>query len=88
MNVLALQFDQTRLMDGNKAILEYCASEVDGGSEAWGFRLKTSDGQTLIESAKAFDSRSKAEEGFVSMIKLIATNQYTVRASALPDAGG
>jgi hypothetical protein len=74
-------------MDGNKAVLEYCAA-ADAGSESWGFRLKTSDGQTLIESTRAFDSQAEAEVGFVSMIKLIATNQYAVRASALPESGG
>lgn len=75
-------------MDANKAVLEYCAAEADGGSESWGFRLKTSDGQTLIESSRAFDSQAEAETGFVSMIKLIATNQYVIRCSFLPNAGG
>lgn len=73
-------------MEGNKAVLEYCATETDGESPEWGFRLKTSDGQTLIESTTAFDSQAEAERGFVSMVKLIATNQYTVHTSALPVA--
>ncbi len=71
-------------MDGNKAVLEYCAEKTNAGLQSWGFRLKTSAGQTLIESAKTFDSQAEAEEGFVSMIKLIATNRYIVRSPALP----
>ena len=75
-------------MEGNKAVLEYSAAEAGGGSESWGFRFKDSAGQTLIESSRAFDSQAEAETGFVSMIKLIATNQYVIRCSFLPDAGG
>ena len=58
------------------------------GSESWGFRLKAPDGQTLIESAKAFDSQAEAEEGFVLMIKLIAANRYIVRSSELVNTDG
>ena len=81
----ALRFDQIRFMEGNQAVLEYCATETHGESPEWGFRLKTSDGRTLIESTTAFDSQAEAEIGFVSMVKLIATNQYTVRCSGFPD---
>jgi hypothetical protein len=73
-------------MDGNMAVLEYRASEADGGSESWGFRIKSSDGQTLIESARTFGSQAEAEMSFVSMIKLIALNRYAIQSSALHDA--
>lgn len=69
-------------MDNDKAVLEYSAGDSNGG---WGFKLKSSDGQTLIESARTFDSQPEAEQGLVSMIKLIATNHYTIRSSILPD---
>ena len=72
-------------MDSDKAVLEYSAAAAGAGSAAWGFKLKFSDGQTLIESARTFDSQAEAELGFVSMIKLIATNHYTIRSSVLPD---
>lgn len=73
-------------MHSDKAVLEYSAEEAGGGSAAWGFKLKSSDGQTLIESARTFDSQAEAEQGFVSMLKLIASNQYIVRSPALPGA--
>ena len=66
-------------MNSHRAVLEYCITDPDGGKEGrWGFRFKGPGGQVLIESAKGFDSQAEAEAGFVSTLKLIATNQYVV----------
>jgi hypothetical protein len=74
-------------MNDHRAILEYCITDADGGREAqWGFKFKGPGGQVLIESAKAFNSQAEAEEGFVSALKLIATNQYVVHSASLPKA--
>ena len=76
-------------MDRRSAVLEYRIAETDKATAPkWGFRFKDADGQVLMESARAFDSPAKAEEGFVAMIKLIATNQYTIASPGLPGAAG
>jgi len=76
-------------MDRKTAVLEYRVTETDGATTPkWGFRFKGMDGQTLMESAKAFDSPAKAEEEFIAMIKLIASNQYTIDSPELPHTGG
>ena len=76
-------------MDRRNAVLEYRIAETKEASPPqWGFRFKGADGQILMESARAFDSPAKAEEGFVAMIKLIATNQYTIAGAGLPGAAG
>src|SRR5262245_26117716 len=74
-------------MDLTSAVLEYWLAEHGGSPTAkWQFRLKTPDGQTLMQSAKAFDSLALAEQAFVAMIKLIATNQYRIDAPGLRNA--
>jgi len=65
-------------MKNKSAVLEYCLTRQNGRKAKWAFRFKNADGDTLIESAKEFDSKLKAEEGFVSLIKSVATNQYKV----------
>ena len=76
-------------MDRRNAVLEYHITETnEATAPKWGFRFKGADGQTLMESAKAFDSAAKAEEGFVAMIKLIATNQYTIAGPKYPGVAG
>ena len=67
-------------MKNKRVILEYReAKPVRGGRKSkWGFRFKTPDGQTLLESGTGFTSLAKAEQGFVSLIKSIATNAYKV----------
>jgi len=76
-------------MDLKNAVLEYRVAETKGTTAPkWGFRFKGADGQTLMESAKVFESPAKAEAGFVAMIKLIASNQYTIDSSGFPGAGG
>jgi len=62
------------------AILEYRVGRRSRGKKAkWGFRFKAPDGTTLIESVAAFASQRQAEQGFVSIIKSIAANQYTIQ---------
>jgi len=76
-------------MERKNAVLEYCVAETNGATAPeWKFRFKGADGQTLMESATAFNSLAKAEAGFVAMIKLIATNQYAVECPGLPNSGG
>lgn len=72
-------------MQTNNAVLEYClegTSPVENGK--WIFRLKAPDGETLMESSRSFESQSKAEEGFVSMVKMIARNHYTISFGQFP----
>ena len=73
-------------MDNNRAVLEYSVVETAEGPESWRFRLKSPDGQSLIESARTFASQAKAEEGFIAMIRLIAANQYTIRCPEFANA--
>ncbi len=76
-------------MDRKNAVLEYCVAETNGATAPeWRFRFKGADGQTLMESATVFNSPAKAQDGFVAMIKLIATNQYAVECPGLPNSGG
>ena len=76
-------------MDRRNAVLEYHITETnEATAPKWGFRFKGMDGQTLMESPRAFDSPAKAEEGFIAMIKLIASNQYTIDSPELPHTGG
>jgi hypothetical protein len=73
-------------MKAKSAVLEYCVAKTNGGTVAqWGFRFKAPDGQTLMESVAPFDSLAKAEEGFISVIKLIATNQYIIDCPEFPE---
>jgi uncharacterized protein YegP (UPF0339 family) len=68
-------------MKKKRVILEYCeaksAGRRDGGGK-WGFRFKTADGDTLVESEQKFGSLEQAEKSFVALMKSIATNEYTV----------
>jgi uncharacterized protein YegP (UPF0339 family) len=70
-------------MKQKHAILEYRRARRTRGKKAkpakWGFRFKAPDGKTLIESVASFASQRQAEQGFLSMIKSIAANQYTIR---------
>ena len=67
-------------MKNKRVILEYRqAKAARGGKKStWGFCFKTSDGQTLLESGTGFTSLAKAEQGFVSLVKSIASNAYQV----------
>jgi uncharacterized protein YegP (UPF0339 family) len=80
-------------MKSKNAVLEYKVanrSKNRSKSEArkWGFRFKTPDGKILVESAALFDSYAKAQQGFLGMIKSIATNQYSVKAPTGSDDQG
>ena len=76
-------------MDRKNAVLEYRIADPNGATAPkWGFRFKGADGQTLMESATVFNSPAKAQDRFVAMIKLIATNQYTIECPGLPNSGG
>lgn len=73
-------------MKHKSAVLEYkLAKQTRTKSRKWAFRFKTPDGKTLVESAALFDSYAKAQQGFLSMIKFIATNQYSIKAPAGSD---
>lgn len=66
-------------MKKTRVILEYCEAKSAGRRGGkWGFRFKTSDGSTLVESEQKFGSLEQAEKGFVALMKSIATNEYTV----------
>jgi len=68
------------------AVLEYkVAKQARTKARKWGFTFKT-HGKTLVESAAVFDSYAKAQQGFLSMIKLIATNQYSITVPDRSDA--
>lgn len=73
-------------MKPERAMLEYRAGKTAGCKRAtWGFRFKTADGETLMESKRPFASRQQAEQGFVAMLKSIATNNYSVHGSETDD---
>ena len=65
-------------MKRKTSVLEYCVARKRGKRAKWAFRFRTPEGETLIQSAKVFDSRVKAEAGFVSLIKSVASNQYRI----------
>ena len=65
-------------MKNKTPVLEYCVARKNGKRAKWAFKFRTPKGDTLIQSAKAFRSKNQAEKGFASMIKSVATNQYTV----------
>ena len=68
-----------RTRKGKLGVLQYCRMQPSGGKRVkWGFKLKNPDGSTIIESAKSFDSLSKAEQGFFKVVKAMATNQYSI----------
>ena len=69
-------------MKNRTPVLEYCVAKKGGKKAKWAFRFRTPEGETLIESAKVFDSRVKAEAGFFSLIKSVASNQYRVEYPA------
>jgi hypothetical protein len=84
-------------MNNKRPVLEYCLLRAtQSGQPTWGFRFTTSEGDLLMESPKTFNSRAEAERGFVSMLKAVASNQYTVegpeysrnRASHARDVSG
>ena len=63
------------------AVLEYkVVKHTRTKSRKWGFRFKTPNGKTLVESAAIFESYAKAQQAFLSMIKFIATNQYSIKS--------
>ena len=63
-----------------RVILEYRQAKAVRGQKKskWGYCFKTTDGQTLLESGTGFASLAKAEQGFVSLVKSIAANEYQV----------
>lgn len=72
-------------MKHKHAILEYRADNDNGRNKGkWGFRFKTADGQTLMESSQKFHSLAQAEQGFIALIKSIVTNQYVIDCQGLP----
>ena len=69
-------------MKNKTPVLEYCVANPNGKKAKWMFKFSTPKGETLIESAKAFTSRTQAEKGFISLMKCVATNQYKVEYPA------
>ena len=69
-------------MKTKTSVLEYCVARKQGGKPRWLFKFRTPEGDTLIQSAKAFGSKIQAEKGFISLIKSVATNQYKVEYPA------
>jgi len=67
-----------QFMKNKTPVLEYCMASKSGRKPRWVFRFRSPQGDTLIESRKAFASKTQAEKGFVSLMKSVATNQYTV----------
>src|SRR5438046_5785955 len=66
-------------MKTNNPVLEYCAAKSTGRKRAkWSFRFRTPDGDLLLQSAKTFNSKAEAEQGFISLIKSVASNQYNI----------
>jgi len=66
-------------------VLEYStASTTPRKSRKWGFRFRTAEGAILIQSPLSFRSQSEAERAFLSLIKFVATNQYTVECPKPP----
>jgi len=66
-------------MDRKSPVLEYRVTHPEGaGNPQWGFRFSDPDGRTLVESARVFESLAQAEEAFVGMIRVIATNRYRI----------
>jgi len=73
-------------MKNKNAVFEYkIANRGKTKGRKWQFRFKSQDGKTLVESAAVFDSYAKAQQGFLAMIKSIATNQYSIKAPAGAD---
>ena len=70
--------NERNVMKNKTAVLEYCVAKRNGQRAKWAFRFKNADGDTLIESPQAFDSKLKAEGGFLSVLKSVASNQYKV----------
>ena len=62
-----------------EAKLEY---SVTPEQNSWGFQFKDGSGQILIDSS-GYPSLEQAQQGFISLVKSIATNQYSV---AFPDS--
>ena len=60
------------------AVLEYFVSGQNEPRPRWGFRCRSASGQIVLESIGRFASRAQAEREFVSMLKAVATNQYSV----------
>ena len=58
-------------------VLEYSVAKT-GKRAKWVFKFRTPHGDTLIQSAKPFNSKTQAEAGFIALMKSVATNQYTV----------
>ena len=65
-------------MKNKTPVLEYCVAKKNGKRARWAFKFRTPEGDTLIQSAKTFRSKTQAEKSFVSLIKSVATNQYRV----------
>jgi uncharacterized protein YegP (UPF0339 family) len=73
-------------MKFKRAMLEYRSGKTVGRRRAtWGFRFKTADGVTLMKSTLPYASRRQAEQGFVAMLKSIATNDYSIHPSEIGD---
>ena len=61
-------------------MLEYCVGHPPGGQNGkWRFRFKTKEGEVVMDSGERYSSLDQAEEGFVALVKSIATNEYRVR---------
>ena len=66
-------------MKNMRSVLEYHAVRTTQSKKArWTYRFCGPDGEVLLQSAKLFGSKAQAERGFVSVIKSVAANSYTV----------
>jgi len=66
-------------MKTKEAVLEYA---VTPDESSWRFQFKDRNGQILINSS-GYPSLDQAQQGFISLVKSIASNQYAV---SFPDA--
>ena len=66
-------------MNTKEAVLEYSVANANDSTKgSWGFKFKTRSGEVLINSA-GYASLDQAQQGFVSLVKSIARNDYSVQ---------
>ena len=64
-------------MNNKEAVLEYHVNKETTDEGQWGFRFKDSNGEILIDSS-GYPTLAQAEQGFLALVKSIATNRYSV----------